>query len=74
MIMVSLMITNTTLAIFLIIRCDQSRRKMHHHRKLAKTQMLYLIQILKTPEVQPEVQPEVDLETGQSATDHHHKE
>lgn len=76
--MVSLMITNTTLAIFPIIRCDQSRHKMHHHRKLAKTQMQYLIQILKIPEVQPEVppevQPEVDLGIDQSVIDHHHKE
>ena len=64
------MITNTTLAIFLIIHSDRLRHRMHSHQKLDKTQMLYLIRILKIPTVQPEMKPEID----QSEIDHHHKE
>ena len=66
------MITNITSAIYPITRCGQSHHKMHHHRRLAKTQMQYLIQILelKISEVQPEVRPEID----QSVTGHLHRE
>ena len=66
------MITNTTSAISPITHCDQSHHKTHRHRKLAKAQMQYLIQILELKI--PEVQPEVQLETDQSVIDHPHRE
>ena len=72
MIMDSLMITNTISAIFPITHCDQSHHKTHRHRKLAKAQMQYLIQILELKI--PEVQPEVHLEIDQSVIDHPHRE